>query len=38
MLVKHLTYLIALARERHFGRAAETCRISQPALDPKSDG
>jgi len=32
MLVKHLTYLIALARERHFGRAAETCGISQPAL------
>jgi DNA-binding transcriptional LysR family regulator len=32
MLVKHLTYLIALARERHFGRAAESCGISQPAL------
>jgi len=32
MLVKHLTYLTALARERHFGRAAETCGISQPAL------
>jgi DNA-binding transcriptional LysR family regulator len=32
MLVKHLTYLIALARERHFGRAAEACGISQPAL------
>jgi DNA-binding transcriptional LysR family regulator len=32
MLVKHLSYLIALARERHFGRAAEACGISQPAL------
>jgi DNA-binding transcriptional LysR family regulator len=32
MLVKHLSYLTALARERHFGRAAEACGISQPAL------
>ena len=32
MLVKHLTYLTALARERHFGHAAEACGISQPAL------
>ncbi|HEY4161643.1 MAG TPA: LysR family transcriptional regulator [Dongiaceae bacterium] len=32
MLVKHLAYLTALARERHFGRAAESCGISQPAL------
>ena len=32
MLVKHLSYLTALARERHFGRAAEACNISQPAL------
>jgi DNA-binding transcriptional LysR family regulator len=32
MLVKHLAYLTALARERHFGRAAEFCGISQPAL------
>jgi DNA-binding transcriptional LysR family regulator len=32
MLVKHLTYLTALARERHFGRAAESCGITQPAL------
>ncbi|HVM82785.1 MAG TPA: LysR family transcriptional regulator [Candidatus Binatia bacterium] len=32
MLVKQLTYLTALARERHFGRAAESCGITQPAL------
>jgi DNA-binding transcriptional LysR family regulator len=32
MLVKHLAYLTALARERHFGRAAEASGISQPAL------
>jgi DNA-binding transcriptional LysR family regulator len=32
MLLKHLAYLTALARERHFGRAAEACGVSQPAL------
>ena len=32
MLVKHLSYLTALARERHFGRAAEACFVSQPTL------
>jgi DNA-binding transcriptional LysR family regulator len=32
MLVKHLNYLTALAKERHFGRAAESCGITQPAL------
>jgi DNA-binding transcriptional LysR family regulator len=25
-------YLIALARQRHFGRAAEACHVSQPSL------
>jgi DNA-binding transcriptional LysR family regulator len=27
-----LEYLMALARERHFGRAAETCGVTQPTL------
>ncbi len=30
--MKHLKYFEALARHRHFGRAAEDCSISQPAL------
>jgi DNA-binding transcriptional LysR family regulator len=32
MRLQHLTYLTALARERHFGRAATACRVSQPTL------
>jgi DNA-binding transcriptional LysR family regulator len=32
MHIKQLQYLTALARHMHFGRAAEECRISQPAL------
>ncbi len=32
MFVRQLTYLVALARERHFGRAADACSVSQPAL------
>ena len=32
MNLRHLSYLIALAREEHFGRAAETVHITQPAL------
>jgi DNA-binding transcriptional LysR family regulator len=32
MRLQHLTYLTALARERHFGRAAAACRVSQPTL------
>jgi LysR family transcriptional regulator, hydrogen peroxide-inducible genes activator len=30
--MKHLKYFEALARHRHFGRAADVCSISQPAL------
>ncbi len=32
MNLRHLSYLIALAREGHFGRAAESVHVSQPAL------
>jgi DNA-binding transcriptional LysR family regulator len=32
MFIRQLTYLVALARERHFGRAALACNVSQPAL------
>ncbi|QNS02602.1 LysR family transcriptional regulator [Streptomyces xanthii] len=32
MLFRQLEYLVALARERHFARAAQSCHVSQPAL------
>lgn len=32
MFIRQLEYLAALDRERHFGRAAAACRVSQPAL------
>ena len=32
MTLTDLRYIIALARERHFGRAAEKCHVSQPTL------
>jgi DNA-binding transcriptional LysR family regulator len=32
MLVRHLSYFVALANERHFARAAELCNIAQPTL------
>ena len=30
--IRQLRYLQALARHRHFGRAAEVCAVTQPAL------
>ena len=30
--LRQLRYLAALARHRHFGRAAEDCAVTQPAL------
>lgn len=32
MFIRQLNYLVALADERHFGRAAVACNVSQPAL------
>lgn len=32
MTLTEMRYLVALARERHFGRAAESCHVSQPTL------
>jgi LysR family hydrogen peroxide-inducible transcriptional activator len=32
MNIRDLTYLVAVAKHRHFGRAAEECFVSQPAL------
>lgn len=32
MTLTELRYIVALARERHFGRAAERCHVSQPTL------
>ena len=31
-MIDKLEYLLALAREKHFGRAAETCGVTQPTL------
>jgi DNA-binding transcriptional LysR family regulator len=31
-LIDKLEYLLALARERHFGRAADACGVTQPTL------
>jgi DNA-binding transcriptional LysR family regulator len=32
MILRHIEYLVALARERHFGRAAAACGVTQPTL------
>lgn len=32
VMLQQLEYLVALARERHFGRAASACHVSQPTL------
>jgi len=32
MFIRQLDYLVTLAREKHFARAAEACHVSQPAL------
>src|SRR6476659_11282232 len=31
-LLEKLEFMIALAREQHFGRAAESCGVAQPTL------
>ncbi len=31
-MIDKLTFVLALARERHFGRAAETCGVTQPTM------
>ena len=31
-MIDKLEYLLALARERNFGRAAETCGVTQPTF------
>ncbi len=32
MVLRQLEYLAALAREKHFGRAARACHVTQPTL------
>ena len=32
MTLTELRYIVAVARERHFGRAANSCHVSQPTL------
>ena len=32
MTLTELKYVLAVAQEHHFGRAAESCSVSQPSL------
>ena len=32
MVIRQFEYLVALAREQHFGRAAQACHVTQPTL------
>ena len=32
MTLTEMRYVVALARERHFGKAADACHVSQPTL------
>jgi LysR family hydrogen peroxide-inducible transcriptional activator len=32
MTLTELRYIVAVAREKHFGRAASACFVSQPTL------
>ncbi len=32
MTLTELKYIIMLAKEQHFGRAADACNVSQPTL------
>ena len=32
MLIRHLSYFVTLAREKHYARAAQACNIAQPTL------
>lgn len=32
MLIRHLKFFVILADEKHFGRAAEACNVTQPTL------
>jgi len=32
MFIRQMTYLVALAREKHFGRAADVCSVTQSTL------